>query len=134
MLEGSDKRSATPLGMELIKMFERKHEQLAPIPVFLKRMAASLGIASCLIGTALLIGISGYHYLGGFGWIDSLLEASMILGGMGPVNPLPTEGVKIFASAYALFSGLIFIAVMGVVLSPIVHRFLHKFHIDEENE
>ena len=56
----------------------------------------------------------------------------MILGGMGPVNPLPTDGAKIFASFYALFSGLMFIGIMGVVLSPIVHRFLHKFHIDEK--
>ena len=85
-----------------------------------------------MIGTALAIGISGYHWLAGFGLVDSLLEASMILGGMGPVNQLPTEGAKIFASMYALFSGLMFIGIMGVVLSPIVHRFLHKFHIDEK--
>ena len=115
-------------------MFERKNEELAPVAVFVKRIFASLAIAFCLIGTALLIGIMGYHCLGGFGWIDSLLEASMILGGMGPVNQLPTEGAKIFASMYALFSGLMFIGIMGVVLSPIVHRFLHKFHIDEDDD
>lgn len=114
--------------------FERRHERLAPIPVFVKRLIASLAIALALIAFALTIGISGYHLLGGLGWIDSLLEASMILGGMGPVNQLTGDGVKIFASMYALFSGLIFIAVMGVVLSPIVHRFMHKFHIDEEGE
>ena len=114
-------------------MFERKNEELAPVSVFVRRIFASLAIAFSLIGTALLIGIVGYHCLGGFGWIDSLLEASMILGGMGPVNQLSTNSVKVFASFYALFSGLIFIAVMGVVLSPIVHRFLHKFHIDEED-
>ena len=85
-----------------------------------------------MIGAALAIGISGYHWLAGFGLVDSLLEASMILGGMGPVNQLPTEGAKIFASMYALFSGLMFIGIMGVVLSPIVHRFLHKFHIEEK--
>ena len=85
-----------------------------------------------MIGAALAIGISGYHWLAGFGLVDSLLEASMILGGMGPVNQLPTEGAKIFASMYALFSGLMFIGIMGVVLSPIVHRFLHKFHVDEK--
>jgi len=112
--------------------FERRHDPLAPVPVFVKRLAASLAIALALIAFALTIGIVGYHSLGGFGWIDSLLEASMILGGMGPVNTLAGDGVKIFASMYALFSGLIFIAVMGVVLSPIVHRFLHKFHVDEE--
>src|SRR2546428_911224 len=103
-------------------MFERRHEKLAPVSVFVKRILASLGIAICLIGLALAIGIAGYHWLAGFGWIDSLLEASMILGGMGPVNPLATDGAKVFASLYALFSGLVFIALMGVVLSPIVHR------------
>ena len=113
-------------------IFESKHEELAPLGVFVKRVFASLGIAFGLIGFALTIGIAGYHWLGGFGWIDSLLEASMILGGMGPVNQLASDGVKVFASAYALFSGLVFIAVMGVVLSPIVHRFLHTFHLDAE--
>jgi hypothetical protein len=112
--------------------FERRHDPLAPVPVFVKRLIASLAIAFALIGFALTIGIVGYHTLGALGWIDSLLEASMILGGMGPVNQLSGDSVKIFASMYALFSGLIFIAVMGVVLSPIVHRFLHKFHVDEE--
>ncbi len=104
------------------------------MPVFVKRLIASLAIAFALIALALTIGISGYHLLGGLGWIDSLLEASMILGGMGPVNTLTGDGVKIFASLYALFSGLIFIAVMGVVLSPVAHRVLHKFHVDEEDE
>ena len=86
-----------------------------------------------MIGFALAIGIIGYHTLAGFGWIDSLLEASMILGGMGPVNPLANDASKVFASLYALFSGLMFIGIMGVVLSPIVHRFLHKFHVDEKD-
>jgi hypothetical protein len=111
--------------------FERHHDQLAPRSVFFKRVAASFLIAFGLIGFALMIGIMGYHTLAGFGWVDSLLEASMILGGMGPVNPLTNDASKIFASIYALFSGLMFIGIMGVVLSPIVHRFLHKFHVDE---
>ena len=114
--------------------FERRHDQLAPVPVFVKRLIASLAIALALIALALAIGIVGYHSLGKLDWVDSLLEASMILGGMGPVSTLTGDGVKIFASMYALFSGLIFIAVMGVVLSPIAHRFLHKFHVDEEDE
>jgi len=82
---------------------------------------------------ALLIGILGYHYIAGFDWIDSLLNASMILTGMGPVGPLTTTAAKIFASAYALFSGLVFISVIGVVLAPVMHRVLHKFHIDERD-
>ena len=115
-------------------MFERKHEELAPFDVFVKRVLASLGIAFCLIGLALTIGILGYHLLGGFGWVDSLLEASMILGGMGPVNQLSGDGAKIFASLYALFSGLVFVGIIGIVFAPVAHRFLHKFHVDEEDE
>ena len=123
------KRSNRPKHRSL--RFERRSDPLAPTSVFVKRLVASLVIALCLIAVALLIGIAGYHVLGRFNWIDSLLEASMILGGMGPVNELPNDAVKLFASAYALFSGLIFIAVMGIVLAPVVHRILHKFHVDE---
>jgi len=114
-------------------MFERKNEKLAPISAFIRRMAASVLIAVILIAFTLSIGISGYHVIAGFDWVDSFLEASMILGGMGPVNALATDGAKIFASVYALFCGLIFIAIMGIVLAPATHRMLHKFHIDEED-
>ena len=114
-------------------MFERKHEKLAPVSVFVKRMAISLGIALLLIAASLLIGVVGYHWLAGFEWIDSLLEASMILGGMGPINDLHTTSAKVFASLYALFSGLVFIGIMGVVLAPLAHRMLHKFHVDEKD-
>jgi hypothetical protein len=92
-------------------------------------------IALVLIAFALAVGIVGYHWLAGFDCTDSLLEASMILGGMGPVHgsDLTTSASKVFASAYALFSGLMFIGIMGVVLTPIVHRFMHKFHIEEKD-
>ena len=113
--------------------FERRHEKLAPVPVFLKRVAAALGMAIILIAIALSLGIAGYHWLAGFDWIDSFLEASMILGGMGPVKELSTSAAKIFASLYALFSGLVFIGIMGVVLAPIAHRMLHSFHLDEKD-
>ena len=115
-----------------MKLFEHKHEELAPLSVFFKRMLGSVGIALCLIALVLTGGILGYHTLGGFGWVDSLLEASMILGGMGPVNQLSNDDVKIFASLYALFSGLVFVGVIGIVFAPVVHRFLHKFHVDDE--
>lgn len=114
-------------------MFERKHEKLAPVSVFIRRVGLSLLLSGVLILAALFIGVAGYHWIAGLDWIDSLLNASMILGGMGPVNQLNSDGAKVFASGYALFSGLMFIAVMGLVLSPIVHRMLHKFHIDERD-
>jgi hypothetical protein len=116
--------------MRLFSKLERRHEKLAPFPVFAKRLGRAVALASCIVGPVLIIGILGYHWLGGLDWIDSLLEASMILGGMGPVNPITTTGAKLFASAYALFSGLVFIGVMGIVLTPVVHRVMHEFHVE----
>ncbi len=113
--------------------YERRHDQLAPRSVFIKRLIAALAVAVGLILLALMIGIAGYHFIAGFDWIDSLLEASMILGGMGPIKELPGQGAKFFASIYALFSGIIFIGVMGIILSPVVHRIMHKFHVDEKD-
>jgi hypothetical protein len=111
--------------------FERRHERLAPVRVFVWRMVSSVGVALLIIGSALVVGIAGYHWIAGFGWIDSILEASMILGGMGPVNALSGQGAKLFASGFALFSGLILIGVMGVILTPVIHRLMHKFHLDK---
>ena len=114
-------------------MLEKKNQKIAPVPVFIKRLIGYIGIAVLLILFALFIGIAGYHWLAGLGWVDSLLNASMILSGMGPVNILTNTIAKVFASLYALFSGLLFIAVMAIVLAPIMHRILHKFHIDEKD-
>lgn len=86
-----------------------------------------------MIALGLAVGIAGYHFIAGFNWVDSMLEASMILGGMGPVKELHDDTSKIFASIYALFSGLIVIALMGIMLSPVVHRVMHKFHVDEDD-
>ena len=93
-------------------------------------MAASFSMALAMIAAALGLGIGGYHWIAGLGWIDSVLNAAMILGGMGPVDRLDTTGAKLFAAAYAIFSGLVFISVMGVVLAPVMHRIIHKFHLD----
>jgi len=114
-------------------MFERKHDKLASKAIFLRRVAASVLMAGGLISATLCAGVLGYRYIAGFGWVDSLLEASMILGGMGPINPLATAAAKIFAAGYALFSGLLFIAIMGILLAPAIHRMLHKFHVDEDD-
>lgn len=96
-------------------------------------MVKYFAFATCVGAVALGIGILGYHYIGLFGWVDSLLNASMILGGMGPVGDLSNDAAKIFASFYALFSGVVFISVMGLVLAPAAHRAPHLFHIDEED-
>ncbi len=115
-------------------MFERSHEKLAPMTVFLRRMATSVGLSGLLLLLVLLAGLAGYHWIADLGWVDSILEAAMILGGMGPINPLCTTGAKLFAAAYALFSGVIFIGMMGILLTPVVHRVLHKFHIKEAED
>ncbi|HVQ40197.1 MAG TPA: hypothetical protein VMS31_21835 [Pyrinomonadaceae bacterium] len=112
-------------------MFEGKHEKVVPLSVFARRMLGAVGVAMGLVVPALAIGIAGYHWIDQLDWVDSLLEASMILGGMGPVNPLRNDGAKIFASAYALLSGLVLIGVMGIILTPITHRVLHKFHVEK---
>jgi hypothetical protein len=89
-------------------------------------------IGLLLLGFSLAIGMLGYHFLENLSWIDSLLNASMILGGMGPVAPLQTDGGKIFASFYAIYSGVILLASVGILIAPIFHRFLHHFHLADE--
>ena len=86
--------------------------------------------AATILIVSLAIGICGYHYLNGISWIDSILNASMILGGMGPVDTLKNNTAKLFASFYALYSGLLLISLAGLMLTPLVHRFLHKFHLE----
>lgn len=116
--------------MKLLPTLERRRQKLAPFSVFAQRLAAAIGVACGVVAVVLFIGVAGYHWLSGLDWLDSLLEASMILGGMGPVNPINTTSAKIFASGYALFCGLVFIGIMGIVLTPVVHRMLHKFHVE----
>jgi len=88
-------------------------------------------LACCLIAAALGIGVAGYYFLGELSGLDALVNASMILGGMGPVDTLHTTSAKLFESFYALFSGLVFIGVATILIAPFVHRLLHLFHIDE---
>ena len=111
-------------------MFERKHETVASPAVFAKRMVGAVGLSLGLILPALFIGIAGYHWIDKLDWVDSLLEASMILGGMGPVDPLHSSTAKLFASFYALFSGLAFIGIASIMVAPFAHRLLHRFHIE----
>ena len=114
-------------------MYERRHQRLLPIHVFVKRLAACAALALSIMAFSLTIGAIGYHRLAGLGWVDAVYNASMILGGMGPVNELQTDAAKLFASAYALYSGLVLIATIGLALTPIIHRFLHRFHLDDND-
>lgn len=113
-------------------MYEHHKQPLASRKVFAQRVITNCIIGGAMILIALGIGVLGYHFLEGLSWIDALLNASMILGGMGPVNALQSTAGKLFASFYALFSGVVFIAAMGVLAAPIFHRFLHHFHLSDE--
>ena len=115
-------------------MFEKKNEAIASDKEFRKRLTIFIAIDFFLLVFSLFIGIIGYHILGGLDWIDSFLNASMILGGMGPVDPVKTTAGKLFASFYALFSGIVFLVAVGVIFAPLFHRFLHKFHLAEDDK
>lgn len=113
--------------------YEHKGQKLLPRRLFYHRLLWHGLLALGVIVFALGLGVLGYRFLAGFSWVDSLLNASMILGGMGPVGELPSATAKIFASFYALFSGLVFIGVMGILLAAPVHRFLHRLHLEEKD-
>src|SRR6266571_3074307 len=113
-------------------MYERRGHPLLSRLEFLKRVRRHGLLAAAAVAGALGIGVAGYHFIARLDWIDSLLNASMILGGMGPVDPLPSTAAKVFASFYALFSGLMFIGIASVLLAPFVHRLLHRFHYGEQ--
>jgi hypothetical protein len=115
-------------------MFEHRSEPLATRSAFRRRMLLYSMVTALMILFSLTIGMLGYHYFESLSWIDSLLNASMILGGMGPVNPLQTSPGKIFASFYALYSGIILLASVGVLAAPLFHRVLHRFHLEIEGE
>jgi len=113
-------------------MFEHRSEPLLPRTQFLLRAGWFLLLSATVVAAALGVGVLGYHELGGLTWIDALVNASMILGGMGPVDTITSHAGKLFVSFYALFSGLLFIGAMSLVLTPFVHRLLHKLHLEDE--
>jgi hypothetical protein len=111
---------------------EKYNQGLAPLPRFLKRIIVHLFLALLAIVASLLVGMLGYHLFERMPWIDAFANAAMILSGMGPFGNLTTDAGKIFAGFYALFSGLFFILILGIVYAPILHRFIHKYHLDSE--
>ncbi len=111
-------------------MFEKKNKKVISSQAFMQRMLMSGLLTLLLLGGSLLLGVIGYRYLENMAWIDALLNASMILGGMGPVDVLHSNEGKIFASFYALYSGIFLIVCGGVLMAPIFHRILHRFHAD----
>jgi len=111
-------------------MYEHRSKPLVSRRIFLGRLVRSAALASAIVVGSLVVGVLGYRELEHLSWLDALLNASMILGAMGPVDPVRTTAGKLFASVYALYSGLVFVVVAGIVLAPAVHRMLHAFHVE----
>jgi hypothetical protein len=114
-------------------MFEHRQQPLLTAHAFFIRQLIYLLIALAIIAGSLVLGMLGYHYTEHLAWIDALVNAAMLLGGMGPVNELHTTAGKLFASFYALYSGIVFLISVGVILAPLYHRFLHRFHLEIED-
>ena len=112
--------------------FEHHSKPVLPFEKFLLRVARYALFSLVLLGISLGVGVVGYHFTNDLSWLDSFLNASMILTGMGPVDPMKSDAAKWFASFYAIFSGVVFLSTVAVFLSPIVHRFLHKMHVSED--
>jgi hypothetical protein len=110
--------------------FEHRREPLASAPVFRRRVARHSLVAFAIVAVSLALGTLGYHEIAALPWTDALLNASMILTGMGPVDALHGVAAKLFASAYALYSGIAFLAVTGLLIAPFLHRLLHRLHCD----
>ena len=113
-------------------MYESRTRPLISRAAFMRRLAAHGGIGLATIVISLIIGVFGYHGLAGLAWIDAILNACMIMGGMGPIDRLETTAAKLFASVYALYSGLILLVSVGFLFTPIFHRILHRFHLENE--
>lgn len=113
---------------------ESKFQPLAPLPVFLRRLARNFLVSSAIVMVSLTMGTAGYCYFGDLKAVDGFLNASMILTGMGPVDRMETEGGKLFAAFYALYSGLAFLTMVAVLLAPVYHRFLHRFHLCDDDK
>jgi hypothetical protein len=113
---------------------ETRFRPLAPRDVYVRRVLVSVALGLVLVAFSLAVGMAGYHGFEGLAWLDAFLNASMILSGMGPVMSPQTAGGKLFAGLYALYSGLAVILIAGVIFGPVVHRFLHRFHVETREE
>ena len=112
-------------------VLEKPTDALLPEPIFYARVARSFGITLIIVAVSLAIGSAGYAYFGELAWVDAILNAAMILTGMGPVDRMTTTAGKLFATFYALYSGIAFLSMMAIMIAPILHRFLHRFHLEE---
>jgi len=119
---------------EIIMMNKRKRKNILPPIEFAKRVLKYSIFSIFILTFSISIGIMGYHYIGELGWIDSIYNASMILTGMGPVDEMKTDSAKLFASIYAIFSGVVFLSTVAVFFAPFAHRLMHLLRIEELEE
>ncbi len=115
-------------------MYERRRQPLASAEVYHRRLVTSGSVGGALVAVSLAVGMAGYAYFEKLGWVDAFLNASMILSGMGPLLDPATMGGKLFAGFYALYSGFAVLAIAAIMFAPVVHRLMHKFHIEEADE
>ena len=127
-------RRAKKLGGLKLFEFEHRNDPLLPLEDFWSRLARSVMWGFGFIAVSLLIGVLGYHWAAHLGWVDAILNASMILTGMGPVDKMETDAGKLFAAFYALYSGLVFLTMIVVLITPVYHRFIHRFHLESEQQ
>jgi hypothetical protein len=114
-------------------MFEHHKQTLLPRREFIRRLGWSVAAGGVLIAFSLSVGMIGYHTLANMPWIDAFLDAAMILSGMGPLSPLHNDASKLFAGCYAIYCGIALIGTTGVILAPVIHRALHKFHLEDDS-
>jgi len=115
-------------------MYERRNQPLLSHREFLLRLLRHFWLSLGLVLVSLAIGMLGYHGLEGLSWLDAFLNAAMILGGMGPVSPLQTNGGKFFAGLYALYSGMVLLVAVSIIMLPVLHRLLHAFHLEDDDD
>ena len=115
-------------GRMIPAVYEPHHAPLLSRPAFYARLGWHATVGVLFLAGCLLMGMAGYHLLEHLGWVDSFVNAAMILSGMGPLDPIKTSAGKLFAGAYSLFSGVVFLTTVGFFLMPVIHRLLHKFH------
>jgi hypothetical protein len=122
-----------PAVTEIVTMFEHRHEPLLPRRDYYRRLGqhALLGLGFLTVG--LLVGMCGYHFLEDQSWLNAFANAAMILSGMGPLDPIKTAAGRLFAGFYAIVSGVAFLTTVGVLLAPVVHRALHRFHLESRS-
>ena len=112
--------------------FEHRKQPLVSKQSFVRRLVFAVVLSTVLLAVWTIVGMIGYHALAGLGWVDAFLNSAMIVGGMGPVDVLNNQPAKVFAGFYAILSGVIFLSVFGLLIGPVFHRFLHRFHLDTD--